>query len=263
VPWYARSGEELAALLVAEREQIGPQLLEHRSQPGDAGECLRVLDARRAVGGQVAADEPRHRERLGRDAVKPGLGGEVGRRASAAPQPARRHLDEGDELADAHRERIGIAAGPALAQPRAELAERARLVEERPRGPFQLAVIDAGRPSVGRVPRRSLDCRPHQLAQRQAVARRDQVDGGAHERYAHDLAVEEQLLERLRPEAGDARPQADVGRPRRLRLDPDQMLDGGERRNPAPAQQELAGEQRPVQPHRREHASLGHRIAEG
>ena len=81
----------------------------------------------------------------------------------------------------------------------------------------------------------------------EGVAPGDQVDGGAHERHPYRLASLDQpgQLRWLQPL--EARPQADVGRDRHLRLQPHQVLDRCRRGHGAPLQQQLAGQQRAVE----------------
>ena len=83
--------------------------------------------------------------------------------------------------------------------------------------------------------------------QEERVAHRDKVDGAAHEREAHRSTVEEQASEIVRVEALQSRPEAVVGRHRRLRLQTQQVLERLGKRSPHAAQQRLALQQRAVE----------------
>jgi hypothetical protein len=73
------------------------------------------------------------------------------------------------------------------------------------------------------------------------------VDRRAHERSLHDLAPLERARERISLEAGDARPQPDVHRRRVLRLECPHPLERLRQGELLALEQQLAGEQRPVQ----------------
>jgi hypothetical protein len=93
----------------------------------------------------------------------------------------------------------------------------------------------------------ALDYRPHQGAEREAVAGAHQVDGVAHERDSHRAPLQDKAGELVGVESLKPRPQADVGRVGRLGLHADEVLDhlqGGQR---LAAQQQLPFEQRAVE----------------
>ena len=105
--------------------------------------------------------------------------------------------------------------------------------------------------------------RLHERAQQQAVVGGDEVDRPAHDADPHELPALEQLRQRLRPEALEPRPERRVRVVRHLRLHADEVLDGRERRQRRPLEQELARErgavQRPVAQHFHDPAILAAR----
>ena len=78
---------------------------------------------------------------------------------------------------------------------------------------------------------------------------------GAHQRDPDRAPLEDRVGQLDRLEAGQPRPQPDVRRQRCLRLETDEVLDRGHRRHRASLEQELAGEERPVQGTLGEHRS--------
>jgi hypothetical protein len=103
--------------------------------------------------------------------------------------------------------------------------------------------------------------RRQERAQQERVADGDEVHRRSHQREAHDLAVDEQPAQLVRIEALEARPQAVVGRHRRLRLEPEQVLESIRDRQLDAMQQELALEQRAVERTRAEQLFLRDRHA--
>jgi hypothetical protein len=83
--------------------------------------------------------------------------------------------------------------------------------------------------------------------QRESIARRDHVDGHAHERRAHGAALLEGRRELGGVEVPKPRPQRDVGRQRRLRLQADEVLERALDAARRASQQELAFEQGAVE----------------
>ena len=75
---------------------------------------------------QIADDQLVHRRMLGQRPTEPGLHRRPRHRSAAAPQPARRDVDERHEVADRVGERIGRDVGPAFAEQTGELRARAR-----------------------------------------------------------------------------------------------------------------------------------------
>jgi hypothetical protein len=92
-----------------------------------------------------------------------------------------------------------------------------------------------------------------QHPQRQAVRRVHRVQRAAHHRRPDRAAAGEQLDQLGGPEPVQARPEAVVRRIGCLRLHPDQVGEHVGDRAADPAQQQLAGQQRPVQRLRGEH----------
>ncbi len=68
------------------------------------------------------------------------------------------------------------------------------------------------------MPRESIGCRLPRKAQE--IVGGEQVQGAAPGRGAHDPACVERRGERRALEAGETRPESEVGRPRNLRLHP-------------------------------------------
>ena len=90
------------------------------------------------------------------------------------------------------------------------------------------------------------------------VVGRDEVDRPAHEHDPDRVPLLHRLRQRGRVEAGEAGVERDVGRGGELGLEPDEVLGGGERVHRDRLEEELAGEQRPVERALREDG-LGHR----
>ncbi len=98
--------------------------------------------------------------------------------------------------------------------------------------------------------------RLHEGPQQQAVRGRDEIDRRPHDVGPPDPALVEQGRQRLRPEPVEPGPQRRVGVVRHLRLQADQVPDGGERLHVGPLQEQLPRERRPVQ--RAPSQNLGH-----
>ncbi len=130
---------------------------------------------------------------------------------------------------------------------RAYLGAGARLAAERADGVVQ-AVAEIGR--VGSKPRRFADGG----AEPRVVGERHEMDRPAHEHGADDPVREQCALERLSPEALDARPEADVRCRSPLRLQAGDALDRRHDPEPAPLQEELPRERRAVQLAERQYA---------
>jgi len=113
-----------------------------------------------------------------------------------------------------------------------------------------LGEIDAGQsvPTVRWIGRQvAVEDRLHQRPQHQAVRPGDQVDRAAHQRHPHQLPVEDQPGQIVGRERVQPSPQPDVGRIRFLRLHADEVLDGRRDSPRLASQQQLAGQQRPVE----------------
>src|SRR6185436_12440567 len=107
--------------------------------------------------------------------------------------------------------------------------------------PRQLPAVGAAREQVALLHR--LQHRP----QGQAVAGADEVDRRPHQRQPHHLPLHQQRRQLVGAEAAQARPQGVVGRLGRLRLQPHQVVDDVDRRHRPALQEELTGQQGPVQ----------------
>jgi hypothetical protein len=93
----------------------------------------------------------------------------------------------------------------------------------------------------------SLDHALHERPEGERVTDGDKVHSPAKERETHRGAVHEHATELVRLEAVEARPQAVVGRQRRLCLEPEQMLDGLSHRLVDAGEKQLALEKRSVE----------------
>ena len=87
---------------------------------------------------------------------------------------------------------------------------------------------------------RALDHALHERPEGERVTDCHEMHGSPHERETHHEPVREHAAQLLRVEAVKARPQAVVGRQRRLRLKAEQVLDGLPDRLVDAAQQPLS-----------------------
>ena len=242
----AREVEELVAGLVAEAAQLHP--LEHGREPlrrelRPAGDVLRL---RRPEGAEVAAHQMFDPFVLGgHQRADPLLREAVRVCAALLPGAARGHANEVDPVPDGVRaERIELLARD---RPAAQL-------------PSQLA---SGRCDLAIV-LELVDAQPPLLAgpadprgQERIVAPRDEMDRLAHQRSL-DHAPPLQGAREIPPlEPLDGRPQPDVAVRRVLILNPADPFEHPRDRQPHALEEQLPGEQRPVQLSRREDA-LGH-----
>ena len=171
------------------------------------------------------------------------------------PEAARRHLHQGEMVAQGIAERIRRFVRPALLQPFPERREGERIfLDELPPDLQERFEIDAG--DGGAVPAADTElCLVHGLKdrpQRQGVTRGDQVDGRAHERHAHRPAALDECGEIFGAKIAKPGPQAEIGWRRGLRLQADQMFQRSGRRHRCALEQELPRKQRAVQGTERE-----------
>ena len=89
--------------------------------------------------------------------------------------------------------------------------------------------------------------RLEQGAEQEAVVGGDEVDRRPHQHDAHEGARLDEASGGRRVEVGEARPQGEVRIARDLGLQADEAVDGLERSERAPLQQQLAGERRPTE----------------
>ena len=173
-----------------------------------------------------------------------------------SPDPARRDLHERHPGTHGHRQRVRVAAGERGSQPGSELAERQRRrLDQRPSTGRDFGAVESGQPRTVGALQPAVQHGLQHRAQREAVRGRDQVDRRPHEGDPHDPAVEHQIGELGRREALDPAPQPEVRGVRGLRLHPDQVCHGVDGAAAVAAQQQLPGQQRPVQRAPGEHGS--------
>jgi hypothetical protein len=110
----------------------------------------------------------------------------------------------------------------------------------------QVDVLEC-RPVLQVTPQLSLEDGLHQRTQQQTVVAAHEMDRPAHHTDPHHLPALEQLGQRVRPEALQSGPETGVGVVRHLRLHADEVLDGCERRQRRPLEQQLPLERGPVQ----------------
>ncbi len=122
--------EELAAGVVAEGPQSGPQALHDLAQAGEPRPGPDVRGARRSEGPQVAQDEGIDRRRRRRPA-RPRLERRVHGPALPPPQAARRDLDQRQRVSRGVGERGRVAVRPARGQVLPEIARGHRSFFER------------------------------------------------------------------------------------------------------------------------------------
>ena len=199
-----------------------------------------VLSRRRAERRQVAANE--QVARIGdADVLRadPALGRLEEICATPLPRPRRRHPDEIDPRPD---------HAPATPRDLDELVVPARPVGEqftqRLRSPFQVT-FSRGGPPGSQEP-----CtlrRPDRDREGPVVAAGDDVDRLAHQRRLDDRASLERPREIVPPKALETGPEPDVRVRRVLVLDAAEPFQRSRDRQANPLEQQLPGEQRPVQ----------------
>jgi hypothetical protein len=236
-------------VLVAERRQLRPQPLEHRRELRQSGPVLHVRDRRRPEGAQVPQHDVADRRRGLELAPGPRLDRRVPRVPAGAPHPARRDLDERHGNGCRVPDGLDVVADAPLDEPPAELAPGQRAVGDEllPDGGRELRGVSAAHPPPVRAAVVALDDDLQQRTQSEGVADGHEVDRRAHQGEAHDRTLGEHPAQLVRVEALQPRPQAVVGRHRRLRLEPEEVLDHRRDRDVRAAQQSLALEQRPVE----------------
>ncbi len=165
------------------------------------------------------------------------------------PEATGRHLHESKSHLAGICERGRIELRKSRREERTQLSACPWLLERCSTGLDDGIQVDAAqvRREVAVPPELRLEDRLSQRAEQKAVIGRDQVDRPAHDADSHDVAVLEQLRERLRPELGEPRPEAGVRVVRHLGLQADEMPHRVERRQLGALEQQLAGERRPVQ----------------
>ena len=135
----------------------------------------------------------------------------------------------------------GVSVGPPLPEQHPKLRAASRpFLQQLPAGGHHFAEIYPAEPAPELPAEHPLQNRLHEGAQREAVARRDQVDGGAHQGTAHRLPGFDQAGQFLVAEALQPRPQPNVGVFGRLRLHAYQVLYRDDGRHLVSAQQRLS-----------------------
>ena len=244
-----RQIEELGALLVAEDLQAWSHPFENVTH-GEPGPCPHVGGRGGPERGEVTAREILDRKRGTGLLSEPRRKGGQRDEASSSPDATRRSEDEGLHVANAVGHSRSVVLGKSLGEELGQLRDRAR-----PLGHDLASGATDGRhvrvPHIA-APRAAahvaaLTERHEDRLQTQCVARRDEMDGVAHEGDADRLPVLDQARQLRMAETLQPRPEADVRQVRGLGLHADQVLDRG-RGGGAPAfSKELAGEQRAVQ----------------
>ena len=230
-------------------DELRPQPFDHLAQAGQPAPRRDVRDRRGSERGEIA-EHDRVKRRVGRERLpEPRLRCRPTHLGARPPEATRRHLHESKSHLAGICKRGRIELRKPRREERAQLGARPRLLERCPAGFDDGIQVDAAqvRREVSVPPELPLEDRLSQRAEQKAVVGRDQVDRPAHDADPHDVAVLEQLRERLRPELGEPRPEAGVRVARHLGLQADQMPHRVERRQLGTLEQQLAGERRPVQ----------------
>ena len=186
--------------------------------------------------------------------AEPVLGGHVGDRAAARPQPSRRRLHQRHGVAARERQGRGVVLGEALGEGGPELGDRHGLHQQVTGEGADRAEVELGQGRlVLRVPRHLLvEHGLEQVAHPQGIVGGEQVDRASHRHHPHQRAIEEGLLEVGRLEAVHAGPQREVGIAGLLSLHPHEVLHHGNRTRASALEEVLAGEERAPERSRRE-----------
>ena len=241
--------EQLAAGLVAVRDERRAQPLEDLAQPGQPRPGPGVGGRRGAERREVAADRLVRSWVAVHRGAQPRLGGRVRRPPGPAPQAARRDLDEREQEAGGIRQRVGVAVRPARTEGGRQGRRRARLGLERlvAGGDDRLDVHPDELLGERRtLPHPGPEARQHG-DQPAAVVGGDEVEGAAQGPQADGPALFQQVAELVGVERLDPGPQRDVRVDRLLRLDPDERLDHVARGLARPREQALAEQEGPVE----------------
>ena len=239
--------EELAAVVVTECPRRDPLRDGHERSPFHAGPARRVRQGGGTEGREVPAEEVLEALVLGHLPGWKPLGCEPEQVGSPAlPRAGGRHAHERnprsrpDRRAPRREQRVDLAAVPRASGKRGlEL-----LLHELEVG---RGLVPAPRPEPPLAARRA-DAR----CEGPVVPRGDDVDRRAHERALHRVLALECSCEGVALEPVEHRPEPDVRRRRVLRLEPGDTLECPAERELRPGEQQLAREERPVEPPRRE-----------
>ena len=243
-----RDVEQLAAALVAERPQPGPQPVDHRAQPGEPGPGADVGDRRRPEGREVAQHEPVHRRVGVERRAEERLRERPARLARLPPQPARRHLHERAAERDRLGERLRVGLRPARGELGDELRAGARSrAEQRAARGGDVVGVHARQRTGELAPERAVEHRLRDRLDGEAVGGGVQVDRRPQRLRPHRRARRDQLAQRRGPEVAQPRPERHVRVRRHLRLHPHEPLEHRRHGGRAALEQPLAREERAVQ----------------
>ena len=164
--------------------------------------------------------------------------------AALLPRAARRHADQVDPVPDSNGEGAEL-----LARDRPPAQVPSQLSSSRRDLPVVGALVDAQAPLLARA--------PDPRGEERVVAPRDEMDRLAHQRPLDHASPPERPRQVVALEPLDGRPEPDVPVRRVLVLDPADPLEHPRDRQAHALEQQLPGEERPVQLPRRQDA-LGH-----
>ena len=241
--------EELAAGLVAQDDELVPQPVDDGPEPRQARPRLHVGGGGGAERRQVVADGGLAVGPRGRRRAEPVLG--QGERGRARERPAVVRGDHHEGQPHPHRVAEGTHVGvrEPLREGVAQLVERVRaLLQERAGGGQHRVDVQRGAARLEDRPQRTLQHRVDHRPLGAEGGRAHQVERGALQRRADDLAVGQRASEVRGREPVQARPQRGEGRPRLLRLQPAEAVDRlGDPEAGRAGEQQLPGERGPTE----------------
>ena len=253
--WRIGKVEQFAPFLIADGDQIRSQRFDRRAETGHAGPRLDVGDRRRSEGREVPDDPAGCVGPLIDPSAQPALHGRPGDRTAPTPDTAWRDLDERQVSGDGVCHRLLVTVRPACGEAPAEGCPTERRVVHDPATEGDQGVrLDSLEPLCEGT-RGEAACQRGLCprSQREGIACRDEVDRRAHQRGPDGRAILDRRRKMPRVETLESRPECDIRRQWRLRLHPDEVFDGRECRHVVAGQQQLAGEQGPVERPRTEH----------
>ena len=147
---------------------------------------------------------------------------------------------EGHGVGERERLRVGKELGQVLRELGARPRRLAEQLESRGDHRVDVGAVQLRRERTAEGLAEDRQC---QRMDREAVARRDEVERRAHQPRAHGLALRDQVAQLLRPEALDPRPERHIRVLGHLRLHADEPLDHLDRRRARALEEALALEQ--------------------